>query len=445
MNSAARARERRERFAAERRRTVPITGMVTAAILAYAGAARADESDAERLFREGRALMLEGRFEEACPKIAESQRVEPRVGTLLNLAVCHERRGRLALAWDEYQKALAQARGEHQVDRARLAEQRIATLEPRLSWLRVTVPESPRDLAVTVDGTELEPAAVGISLPVDPGVHTIVAAAKGKGRVFEERVDLREGDRRHVNVEVVGASEGPPPSMAYEPLTATDGGGPRPAPPRGWIFEVGLFLDYVRGSIDTHDAGNAKAHRLDVTVPDAPMYPTSCETFQPGIPDCGFVFGLTSHSGGGGVSGFVGHALTDRISAGVRALVGAHGNSKGVGRLVAAGPALRVRVAPWMELGVWGVIGALSIPNTSPYLVAPPSQRFVGGRQTTEPEGTAELSQGGGTPVGAGVEVSCPITKLGSGHLVATTTPFFLTGEFGEAVLVPLGLAYRFD
>ena len=64
-----------------------------------AGAEPRDPAAAEWLFREGRALMKKGDFAPACAKLAESQRLDPAVGTLMNLAECEERIGRTASAW----------------------------------------------------------------------------------------------------------------------------------------------------------------------------------------------------------------------------------------------------------------------------------------------------------------------------------------------------------
>ncbi|NOU28880.1 MAG: hypothetical protein HOO96_13330, partial [Polyangiaceae bacterium] len=57
-------------------------------------AAPAFRDDAETLFREGRKALEAGDYAVACAKFAESQRIEPAPGTLLNLAGCEERSGK---------------------------------------------------------------------------------------------------------------------------------------------------------------------------------------------------------------------------------------------------------------------------------------------------------------------------------------------------------------
>ena len=49
-----------------------------------------DVARADLAFREGRALLTEGNYDAACPKLEESQRLDPALGTLVNLAVCYE-------------------------------------------------------------------------------------------------------------------------------------------------------------------------------------------------------------------------------------------------------------------------------------------------------------------------------------------------------------------
>src|ERR1041384_3389916 len=98
----------------------------------------AEPSDADRtlaaaLFREGKALMDKSDFTPACAKLEESERLDPGGGTLLNLALCHEKQGRAATAWGEFIEALGIARRDHRQARAELAEEHIAKLETRRS------------------------------------------------------------------------------------------------------------------------------------------------------------------------------------------------------------------------------------------------------------------------------------------------------------------------
>ena len=71
-----------------------------ALLLTTSAKARADDATtADKLFEEANALAAVGRYAEACPKLAESQRIEPAVGTQFNLADCHEHLGQTATAF----------------------------------------------------------------------------------------------------------------------------------------------------------------------------------------------------------------------------------------------------------------------------------------------------------------------------------------------------------
>src|SRR6188508_1232334 len=70
---------------------------------------------AEALFIEGRRLVAEGKTAEGCAKFAESQALDPGVGTLLNLARCYERIGRTASAWTTYREAASRAQAAGQL------------------------------------------------------------------------------------------------------------------------------------------------------------------------------------------------------------------------------------------------------------------------------------------------------------------------------------------
>ena len=80
-----------------------------------------DRQIAQSLFDEGRILLEADRPREACPKFAESQRLDPGGGTLLNLALCLELSGKTGSAWARYQEARAIAARDGRKDREEFA------------------------------------------------------------------------------------------------------------------------------------------------------------------------------------------------------------------------------------------------------------------------------------------------------------------------------------
>jgi hypothetical protein len=156
------------------------------AALALAPAARAqsssDQAAAEALFKQGRDLMASGQYAEACPKLAESERLDPAPGTLLNLATCYERNGQVASAWVTFKEAATAARKADQTERARLATEKAAALEPSLPTLTIVVPPASDvpDLEVRRDGEVVGRAEWGAPIPLDPGPHAIEARAAGR-------------------------------------------------------------------------------------------------------------------------------------------------------------------------------------------------------------------------------------------------------------------------
>jgi hypothetical protein len=115
-----------------------------------------------------------------------SQRIEPKLGTLLNLATCHEQIGRTASAWAEFTEAKTAAAHVGQTDREAFARDGAARLAPLLSRVALVnqgdnnTSPLPTHLSVLIDGVVLDQAALGTAFPVDPGDHTLVIRAPGR-------------------------------------------------------------------------------------------------------------------------------------------------------------------------------------------------------------------------------------------------------------------------
>ena len=174
---------------------------VTIAILSWSSVAVAAEPlAAEAAFNRGVEAMARGDFEGACPEIAESQRLEPRAGTLFTLAECWARAGRIATALARYQEYLrvhsrmtaaekATQRGREEVAQKQVVElgDRVPhlTLKRGASWAHGTT--------VTLNGVVLGDPSIDLAVPLDPGRHLVVVATAAGAR-REWVVDLAAGD-----------------------------------------------------------------------------------------------------------------------------------------------------------------------------------------------------------------------------------------------------------
>lgn len=145
------------------------------------GAAPSSEAKAmaETLFFTARGMMEAGRYAEACTKFEESYHLDNAAGTLLNMAVCHEKIGKIASAWGEFKQALFDAKKANREDRMKLAQEHIDVLEPDLPYLTIHVPAAVRvpGLEVVRNGLPLVQGGWDAELPVDPGVVEIVTRA----------------------------------------------------------------------------------------------------------------------------------------------------------------------------------------------------------------------------------------------------------------------------
>jgi hypothetical protein len=153
--------------------------------VAAADASAQDSAAAQTLYDEGRRLASVGQWGDACPKLAESQRLDPTPVTAFYLADCYEHVGRTASAWSTFLELAAithRTGGPKAAERERVARSRAAALEPKLARLEIDIPVASRveGLVVKRDGEVVGEGQWGAPLPVDPGPHTVEAHAPGK-------------------------------------------------------------------------------------------------------------------------------------------------------------------------------------------------------------------------------------------------------------------------
>lgn len=173
--------------------------------------------------------MEEHDYDRACAKFEESRRLDSGGGggTLLNLALCEEKRGRTGTAWALFRKARSVALRDRREDRQEFADEHIASLTPRLSRLRIVVPAAARlpDLVVLRNGVALGESEWGEALVVDPGPQVVEAKAPGRVSSREIVTVLGDGAPMEVSVPLLKAfpkssDEHPVPRHARAPTVA---------------------------------------------------------------------------------------------------------------------------------------------------------------------------------------------------------------------------------
>ena len=221
----------------------------------------APSAPAEALFQAGVEGMRSGRYSSACPKLAESYRLDPLPGALFTLAECEAGWGKVATSVDHYQRFLSalstlppERRNKFE-ERRHLAVDKIKALGPLAAQLVISVPAGvPAALVIKRDGVLVEPSTYGVGRKLDPGEYVLTAELDGV-QVWERRIKLAQRDEARVEV----------PWPLHPSASGTPGApvpGSSPASPsssssslRAWAYGVGavgvagLVTGIVAGSI----------------------------------------------------------------------------------------------------------------------------------------------------------------------------------------------------
>ncbi|MDI1475272.1 hypothetical protein [Polyangium sp. y55x31] len=442
----------------------------------------AHAADAEALLKEGKQLVADKKYDEACPKIAEAYKLSPSPATLLDLALCHEKQGKLATAWGEMLDAETDARKAGRADIETRARANSKAIEPKLPRVTVSVATNTPGIEIAIDGQKIDLGALGKGRPVDPGEHKIVASAPGR-KAWETTISLKQAERKSVVVPALaedpnaasapdkpagGESNAGAQAGGTTPTNPTPGGGAagdtkpkeKPEEPddgkgpihraKRLVVDVGAFgggqLFLGGGSVD---ALSALTYEYRIT------YPLGGEAAEYKACDASACYATVDPAIGVPVGGqvFVGYALSEKLHVGGR-FFGSYLVTGGYSLLV--GPALSVRVNDRLWIGgtlAVGFGGQNATINGARGEVPSEWAELNGGDEVdlllsrTIPE---ENETGFGFSFGAAVEVSYTLAEFGkgksitTGSLVASAWPTFLKTWDGFAIALPIGVGYRF-
>ncbi|HVW27254.1 MAG TPA: hypothetical protein VHC69_17930 [Polyangiaceae bacterium] len=260
----------------------------TLVLSSSAHAQSSNQAAAEALFRDGRRLIDQQKYREACEKFAASQRLDPAVGTLLNLGKCYEKTGQTASAWATYREAVAIAKQSGQAQREKSARHAAEALEPTLSHLTIVVSPaaSSANVEVSRDGVSIPHDIWGDSVPVDPGDHVITATANGY-KSWSEHVTVGTSASESVTVpalEAVPSESSAKPSAPAVAPAPRDGSPTADRPPaeRASFWNTQRVSAVVAGGVGVAGAAvavveflqfNDKKNQEQATCPDGCKQP----------------------------------------------------------------------------------------------------------------------------------------------------------------------------
>jgi hypothetical protein len=181
-----------DRLNRTKRRPSFMTGTAALVGILFAVNAHGDElTAAETLFNEGRAALAAQHYDTACAKFRESDRLDPAVGTHLNLANCEEQRDHVASARVLFAEALAQLPSDD--PRSAVAKARMQALDARVPRLTIRSQSPlPMGTELAIAGSSLDLATARMPLMLDPGTYQLLVSVP-KRRVATYSVELREG------------------------------------------------------------------------------------------------------------------------------------------------------------------------------------------------------------------------------------------------------------
>src|SRR5689334_6871443 len=192
--------------------TLSAIGTLLVASAARGEPGATEKATAEALFQQGTELMGEKQYAAACEKFAGSQQLDPALGTMLRLADCNDRIGKSASAWAMFKEASSMARSNKEPERQRIADERGAELEKRLSKLEIKLESRnvPGGYELKLNGVSIPRATWDTPIPVDPGRQKLEASAPGRV-TWTGSVEVPEGPATR-SIEV--------PTLALKPASA---------------------------------------------------------------------------------------------------------------------------------------------------------------------------------------------------------------------------------
>ena len=234
--------------------SLALVSSLTSSLVAPAAFAQ-DQPQAENvaaarsLGMQGIQLADSGDCKGAIEKLSRAESLYHAPSILGRLGECQVKVGQIVLGTENLNRVVREQLAVNAPKAFKDAQERakgvLNTALPKIARLTVKVEPADAKSQVTVAGTTIPPALIGIERPTDPGTHEVVVSAPG---YLEQRtsVTLAEGGTQEISVKLekdpnAGVAAPPPPAAAPPPVVPV---GPA-APPEDKPAKKSNTLAYV--------------------------------------------------------------------------------------------------------------------------------------------------------------------------------------------------------
>lgn len=434
--------------------------------------------------REAETLLAAGKVDEACAKYDESARLDRRGGSVLDLALCREKQGRLGSAYVLFEEAEKKSLEEKRNDRVTTARQKKNVLFARVPRLTVNVSGASDGQTVVVGAVIVPTAEWGKPYPVDPGDHDVISSAPSKAE-HKSRVSMGLGQRKAITIPALAAAGAAPPPKKEDPKKEDPKKDPEQAPPEepekkepkepepepegddgihresGIVVDLGFMVGLNASFVDRAPLTAISGTEYRYASVDGGEFIGACgdTVAVPGAGECEATFDPALNLLLGGQL-FVGYGFSESFQAGGRVFLAPRIPS---GFLFAGGPSMSGNIGGPVWLGGTFLLGTTvydadvtggrgSIPDdleeaNGATEIAIPKEDLASGLDAAEAQGTVEP----GFMLGGSLEISIvladwkPIDAL-AGSFMLSAWPALMVGLDGGGtnLAIPLGIGYRF-
>jgi hypothetical protein len=169
------------------------------ALLGAPAFAETDIEQADKLFAEGLALR-DTNLQQSCDKFRQSFELNPQaIGTLMNVALCDERFGRIASAVAHFSEARDRAKEGNLPEYLAEAQKHIDALTPELPYVTIQFAEKAPGTRVLLGDRVVPDSELGGSIAVDPGELVVVVSAPGRVS-YETKIVLGKREKKPIAV-----------------------------------------------------------------------------------------------------------------------------------------------------------------------------------------------------------------------------------------------------